>query len=542
MAQSIPSSAYEIPRLLITFPAGLNQNENPDIKECSAGWNFELGSRQTEYKPRKPFDLKGTSTNGGSITGLCQLVKRDNTETTLVFSGDVCYLWNGTTFTSKGSITTGGKMRDTYWSLGDYSIIVDANSTTHNNVKKWDATSLTDMTTGLGVNFSAKYCIVHLNRVWYFNIWSNGVHYPHMIVASKFEDPTSLDTSLRGGATSSGGGSFSTGLEAFYLLTPDLKEINGVSLFQNVLTISTNQGQIYNLTGTSGSTFQFVPFYVGSSAIGTEAMANIGNDIIYMKKGGNINLMRSVQYFGDVRANDISRWIPTHTKDLTDAIIIYEQDYQKIYFFVSNKVLVLFKDILYADSTDNAADSGLSPWSVYITDHENNFNTLAAKYMYYPGTTNYTVLWGDNAGNIYDINGTGAGDAALYSVNTSRTTRIIDETVINPFPWYSEILLGSIQYHRDAAQSTMNISFQWSDEYNVSISSVVLKGATSGNTGPCYNRSSYYNKNAYYSQGFQFGDVVSHQHFSPTGKGSGFYLTLGNQGTSQWRIDHLELF
>ena len=544
MAQPIANSTYSEPRLLIKFPGGLNQNENPDIGEASEGWNFELGARQTEYKPRKPFDLLGTSTNGGAITGICQLITRSNVETTLVFSGDTCYLWDGSsTFTSKGSITDGAKIRDTYWSLDDYLIMTDVNQTTHDNVKMWDGTTFQDLPTGLGVSFSAKYSVVHLNRVWFFNVWVNGVHYPHMIIASAFEDPQTLDNTLRGGATNVGGGSFSTGLEAFYLLSPDLKAINGATVFQNALVISTDAGQIFVLSGTQGANFIFTPFFTGSSAIGTEAMANVGNDVIYVRKGGNINLLRSTQYFGDVRANDISRWIPTHTKDLTDALIVYEQDYQKVYFFVTDMVLVLFKDILYGQDTDTAVNAGLSPWSVYKTDHTSSFNTNAAKYMYLPGTTTYTVIWGDNAGHLFDMNGTGAsGDAGSYQVNTSRTTRLIDETVINPFPWASEILLGKVQYHRDAAQSTLNLSFSWSDEYNVSTSAITLKGPTTGNTGPCYNRSSYYNDSAYYSQGFQFSDTVSNQHFSPSGKGPGFYLTLGNQGTTQWRIDHLELY
>lgn len=531
---------YDIPKLILNFPAGLNQNENPDLKEASAGWNFELGARQTELKPRLPFDLIATATNGAPITGICQLVKRDATQSTLVFAGTVCYEWDGTStgFTSRGTITSGAKMREAYWSLGDYIIMADANSTSHNNVKKWDGTTFSDV---LGT-FSAKYCVIHLNRAWYFNIWTGGVNYPHMIVVSAFEDPTTVDTTKRGGATTVGGYAFTTGLEAFYLLSPDLKEINEVSVFQNVLILSTKDGQLFKLTGTNSKDFQFTPFYVGSSAVGTESMANIGNDVVYVNKSGNINLLRAVQEYGDVSSSDVARWIKNHVKNLTNAIIVYEQFSQKVYFFVANKVLVLYKDILYATMAESADNAGLSPWSVYVTDHSSQFNTLSAKYMYIPGTTNFTTYWGDSTGNIYDMNGVGNGDAGTYSINLSRTTRVIDMTVIAPFPWAGDILMGKVMYHRDSAPTSLNISFAWSDEYNTSISSVLLKGPPTNNNGACWNRSSYWNGSSYWSQGFQFSDVISHQTFSPTGKGSGFYLTIGTQGVNTWRVDQLELY
>ena len=89
----------------------------------------------------------------------------------------------------------------------------------------------------------AKFAIVHLDRVWLFNIKIGSTLFPDMILACKFEDPTNWDSSTRGGPTTVGGGSFSTGLEAFFLKVPDLKPINGVTIFQNTIVFSTTNGR-----------------------------------------------------------------------------------------------------------------------------------------------------------------------------------------------------------------------------------------------------------------------------------------------------------
>ncbi len=543
--QYIPANqALEEPRFILSFPAGINQNQTPDIGEASDGYNFELGARQSKLIPRAPFDLKGTSPNKQPINGIHQLTKRSTgIQTTLITSGPNVYQWDGSnTWTLVGTVPSGTELRDIYWSLGDYLVFTDVNTSTASEIVMWDGTTFSIMPTALPDSFSAAYSVVWNSRVWFFNITSKGVNYSHMIVASAFENPQNLNISARGGPVNLGGSTFPTGLEAFFLLTPDLKGINGATVFQNVLIISTVDGQLFKLTGTNAADFQFTNFYVGSAAIGTECMVNIGNDVAYIRKGGNINLMISVQAFGDVKSNDIARWIPNSTKNISDSISIYDQTAQKIYFFIQDMVLVMFKDILYGGQTDSAINQGLSPWSIYKTNHPNKFNATSAKYLKIPGTNNYSVYWGDSSGNVYDINGTGTGgDSGTYPVQLSRTSRIIDEEVMAPFPWNEEILLGKIQYRR-ISDTSINISFQWTDEYNTSIVTVPLKGPPVSNNGPVYNGNAYYNKNSYYSQGFQFANVLSHQNFSPTGKGTGFYITIGNQGASAWQLDHITLY
>lgn len=542
MAQYIPSNdLMEQPRMILRFPAGINQNQTPDIQEASDGYNFELGARSTKLIPRLPFDLKGTSPNGATINGIMQLITRANAQTTLIQSGTNVYQFDGTTWTLKGTVNSAAtKLRDTYWALGDYIIMSDVGST--NPVSMWDGTTYQTMPTGLGVTFSAKYCVIWNSRAWFFNVTVNGVNYPHMIVASYFENPQSLSTTARGGPANLGGTTFATGLEAFYLLMPDLKPINGVTLFQNVLTISTENGQLFTLSGNSAANYAFNDFYAGSFGVGSELMANIGNDVMYVQNGGNIKLLRTVQAFGDVKANDIARWIPDAVKNVNSGLICYDQTYQKIYFFITNQVLVLYKDILYGTYTESSVQQGLSPWSIYKTAHSNNFNTNAAKYLQIPGSTNYTVYWGDSNGNLFDMNGTGTNDAGTYPVQVSRTSRLIDDEIMAPFPWNEEILVGRVLYRRIGNPTNLTVAFQWTDEYNTSTASITLKAPPIGNIGAVYNSKSYYNATSYYSQGFQLANVMSNQTFSPTGKGTGFYITLGNQGGTTWEVDHLALY
>lgn len=526
------------------FAGGLNELQTPHVFECGEGRNFELSLKQSKLVPRKPFDLKGTATAALPINGFVQLVKRDNSETTLVQSGDTVYLWDGaSSFTSKGTVSSSSRLRDTYWSLGDYSVITDIGKATV--VKKWDGTTFSTLTTGLGVNFFAKYGVVHNGRMWFFNV-KTSTDTPHLMVASAFEDPTSLSISLRGGPTTGGGGSFSTGLEAFYMLSPDLKPINGAMVFYGQLLISTEGGRIFKLTGTSAATYAWSEYYAGSCALGDESMCDIGNDIVYMKAGGNIDRLITTQESGDVTTDDLSRWIPTTVKDLTACKTIYDQKNQKVFFFVADKVLVLYKTLIGGE---------LSPWSVYTTQESFAFNTNAAKYMKMPGTQVYTVYFGDSVGRIFDMNGSGAnGDAGTSTISVMRKTRYIsdgegaqkqsDGSMVGGLNLRRRILSGEIVYRRVEDPCDVAIECDWGDEYNTSSSTVALKGAPTGSQAIYFsgagNYAAYYGGTYYYGSGGQFAKKISSQSFSPTGKGPGFFLKISLDTATDFQIDYID--
>lgn len=519
----------------IYFGGGLNEQQQPDINEAASGsYNFELSKDSNKLTPRAPFDLAGTATNAGDIRGFVQLVKRDDSETTLVQAGNTVYLWDGaSSFTSKGSCSATSQLRDTYWSLNDFSVITDLQKLTA--VSKWDGTTFSALTTGLGSTLYAKYGIVHNGRVWLFNV-KTSTDTPHLMVASAFENPTSYDTSLRGGPSTDGGGSFSTGLEAFYMLAPDLRPINGVAkTLAGDLIISTVEGSLFKLSGTSASTYKWDNFYPGSQAVGSESMVPTGNDVMYMRRGGNIESLVSTQNYGDVAADDLSRWIPRTVKDLSESIAVYDQKNQKVFFFVTSKVLVLFKDILYGGALvgDKGERAKLSPWSVYRTEDSAGFNTSAAKFMRRPGTRELSVYFGASDGRIFDLNGTGTtGDAGATTIQTLRKTRLYESDI-------RHITRGNVQYRR-LNEVSFSVDVEWADEYNTSSASVILKGPPSNNTGGYFGGTLYFGGSNYFSEGFAFADRISHQNFSQVGRGVAASASFSASTTKTWQVDTVE--
>ncbi len=509
----------------IVFPYGLNENEQPDIGEAyKESQNFKLSKSTVSFQPRSPFDSVATATNASEVKGLMQLVKRDSTQTTLVQAGDTVYKWDGaSTFSNVATVTSTSKLRASYWSLDDHLIITDIQKATV--VKKWDGTTFASLTTGLAGALYAKYSVVHQGRVWLFNITEATTSLPHVILASAFEDPENYSSSLR-----SGDSSFLTGDEAFFLVTPDVREINGVAVFRDLLIISTKEGRLFKLTGTDSTNYAFEEFYTGSAAIGNETMVNIGNDVVYMRAGGNIESLVATDTFGDVATDDLSRFIPTQVDGLSDGIAVYDQSRQMVMFFVTGKVLVLFKDIL---------PSGFSPWSVYKTDHTSNFTTSVAVYMRRPGTSEFTVYFGGSAGQIYDLNGDGNGDGGSVDIVARRKTRYIDKQAAQ-VDFSRQILTGRVIYRR-LSEVELGVTLQWGDTYHDSEAFITLKGPPAGDSGIYYGGTIYYGQSIYYGQGFGFAQRLSSKGFSSTGKGPGFFLSAEVQSDRDFQIDEIRI-
>jgi hypothetical protein len=521
----------------ISFGGGLNEQTSPHPSEAALGsYNFELAKDSYQLRPRKVWDLAGTLPNGRQVNGIMQLITRAGNETTIVEGGGVVYQWSGSsTFTAVGSCATASKLRDVYWALDDYIVCTDIEKSTV--VKKWNGTAFSTLTTGLGTSLYAKYGVVHLGRLWLFNV-TTSTDTPHLMVASAFEDPTSYSTVRR-----AGGATVSTGLEAFYMLTPDLKPINGACLFHGDLVISTKEGRLYKLTGSDGRDFAWVDFYSGSAVISDEAMVNIGNDVAYVRRGGNIELLSATQNYGDVSSDDVSRWIPTTVADLTSALAVYDQTNQKVYFFVTDKVLVFFKDIFYGSALINANGerAKLSPWSIYKTQYSATSLTMvsAAKYMKRPGTNEYTVYFGDDAGRIIDMNGEGDnGDIGSTDITLVRKTRSFDETQgVNT---QSHITRGLVEYRRNT-ECSISIDCDFGDSYASSVASITLKGPPTSSGSGTWGGTSYFGGTTYWSEAFAFSQNRSHQNFSHVGRGNGLVLTVSSENSVQYLVDGIEL-
>ena len=448
------------------------------------------------------YEFSGNSV----INGFIQLITSSGVKHTLIQSSDRVYAWDGsTTWTLKDTLLADSRLRGVNWTLGDYSVVVDLFK--NSVVKKWDGTSFTTLTTGLVNPLKAKYALVHLGRVWLFNVES-GVDTPHLILASAFENPESYDTSERAIT-----GTFATGLEAFYITVPNLKPINGVALFFGTLVISTVDGVLYKLIGSDANDFEIIPYYTGSSAIGTETFANIGNDVVYMRQGV-VESLRVTDTSGDVATDDISRWIRPSVSGVTDAITVYDRDRQKVYFFIgNNKVLVLFK---------NKIGTGLSPWSVYMTNHESSFQTNAAIHMKNPasGLNDNYVYFGDDKGNIYHMDGDINGDNGDTDIQVFRRSLYFESDQIE-----LEGISGRVYYKR-VADVDLTMQFEFGDDYSTTTCLIPLEGPPTTDNAAYWGGDSYWGGEFYWNAGFKFSSIMTTKGYSPVGKGTGIHMLL----------------
>ena len=205
--------------------------------------------------------------------------------------------------------------------------------------------------------------------------------------------------------------------------------------------------------------------------------------------------------------------------------------------------MVLFKDLLGGE---------LSPWSVYTTQETFNFDVDAAAYIKMPGTQNYSVYFGDSAGRVFDLNGSGtSGDAGASDIQVYRKTRFIedgeggDKNGRGALDFNHQVLDGIITYRRVADSCSVTIGFDWGDEYNKSEATITLKGAPGASSGNYYGGTIYYSGTtavaAYYSLGNLFARKISSQTFSPTGKGPGCFVDVSLETSTDFQIDSIEL-
>ncbi len=511
----------------ILFTGGINQQGDFNIQdgECSAGQNFKLDQNTREFRPREPQDLVATATNQDEITGIMQLIERDGTQSQLVIAGVQVYEWDlGSTFTSRGNVTTDSRLREAYWSLDDILIITDLDL--NNVVKTWDGTTFGTLTHGIGgvTNLKAKYAVEYAHRMWLFNVDTDGTALPHVCLASEFEDDNNFDSTVQ--SKGQDGTTAPTVTDAFFMTTPNLREINGVAKFFNTIVISTVGGELFKLEGFDATDFKWTSFYPRSAAVGTEAIQTIGNDVVFMKDGGAIDLLSSTEQFGDVAVDDLSRFILDEVSGLTDAQIVYDQTNQQVLFFVTDKVLVLDKSRIR---------SGVSPWAKYVTGMANSFNTKAAKYLKLADGS-YKVYWGDDVGRILDFRGTGtSGDRGAISVNTTRTIKRIEGSQL-----INGNAHGLVEYKR-VGQNVLNITLNWHRNYGETSASVPLLGPITAGNPPFFGGSFYFGGDHYFNEGVVSTEQISYKGFTPAGRGPGVTVILDVLSTNDFLINRIIL-
>lgn len=487
-----------------------------DPRECTDGRNYRLDLEDSDFSPRNGYELVFTAANAGKVNGFVTHQRSDGSVTMLVQAGGNVYQWDGVTATLRGTVPANSKLRGRFehaWELDDKVLITDL--TLSQPVMEWDGTTLKTVATNIGNPFYAKYCFVSDERAFFANVFSL-IAIPHMIVGSERSDYAVLSTGNRPSSALNEG-------DPFFLLTPDLKPVNGIIEAFQVITISSRNGQLFKLVGSSAKDFAFGKFFPRSAASGDEALVYVGNDAVY-GRASRLESLSSTDKFGDVQSDDISIPIQDVLK-AKEWQIVYNARVQRIYFFPDNtgECWVFHKDL---------GTSGVSPWVRWTTTHSLDFQPTAAMNCLDPADGLEYVFMGDSLGNVYRLEGSGYSDPSSTNVITSRKSALFQAPADAE---YFEVE-GWIRY-RAEDEITLTLTFEWAGE-NVFDSTVSLTlPQVSGR--PTYGGTTYYGGTDYY--GTPFKKRLRRIKFPTTGQSSGFQVKTEVSAATSFEIAEIGL-
>lgn len=402
--------------IVIKFGGGLHTRAPEDEigdREAADGVNFDLDAENSDLRPRPPFDLLGTAPNAGSIRGGGSFRKADGTVKAFFQAGNTVYDWDGDSFTASPVLDTvnanaklRGHWRSHSWDLDALLIVTDL--ALLEPVMEWnggtgasdwiDVAFRSSPSTAFGSAVHAKYASVSDERLFLYNIKNGSTNLPHMIVGSQRSDYEEISVSNRP-ASSLGEA------DPFFLLTPDLRSINGAVEALGARVVSTNHGRAFNIEGASAKDFAIKEFYPGSAASGDESLAYIGNDIIYGRQG-RIESVRDTDRFGDTEADDLTKAVLDQVKGFTSWTTVYNSRLNRVYLFPGNGSEVWVFDTVTRDGEQ-------SPWMRWRTSHPLAFQPTFVMSMLDPLDGLEYVFMGDASGNVYRLEGTGSfGDGA----------------------------------------------------------------------------------------------------------------------------------
>lgn len=519
--------------LTIKFGGGLHTRASADeidAREAANGANFLLDLENRELRNRTPFDLIGQVPNASEIRGGFSLVKADGSVSTCFQAGAAVYEWDGSsTFTRIGTVNASAKLRGHHrshnWALSNKVLITDLNLV--DVVKEWDGTTFQSVTFTDGSagasgaafgTFYAKYLNVSNERAVFSHVRDPGATTPHMMVGSKRGDYTFISDSQRPASALSEE-------DPFFLLTPDLRPINGHVEAFGTTVLSTERGQLFNLTGSSAKDFAFSDFYPGSAAAGSEAVAYIGNDIIYGRQG-RIESVRDTDRFGDSEADDLTKGIADQVAGYTGWRIVYNSRLNRSYLFPEgvSEVWVL----------NNAMRDGqISPWMRWTTDHDLAFQPTFVMSMLDPADGLEYVFMGDATGNVYRLEGSGGdGDGGVRDIAVDWLTKLFSAPADAQF--YK--VEGYIKYHKGEA-ATVNITMQYAGETAFDELCTVELPAVSG--GSYYGGDAYYGGESYHN--VPFTSRLVRKKFFPAGQANEFQLRVQVAGVTDIRVNEIGL-
>ena len=516
--------------VIVKFGGGLNTRPPEDEindREAAGGQNFLLDVKNSELRNRKPFDLVATAPNAGSILGGGSYVNSSGVVKAFIQAGDTVYDFDGTAFDASPILDTvnanaqlRGHWRTHSWTLDDKVLVTDLSL--NEVVKEWDGTTWQDVTftdqSGAGFgNFFAKYLSVSNERAVFSNI-KDASATPHMVVGAKRGAFTQITVTNRP--------SSAIALDdPFFLLSPDLKPINGhVEAFGTTL-ISTEAGELFNLTGSDSQDFAFGSFYPGSAGRGEESLLYIGNDVIYGRPG-RIESARDTDRFGDSEADDITLDVADQIKGYNSWTSVYNSRLNRVYLFPSGQSEVwVFQTGMRGGET--------SPWMKFVTNHALAFQPTFVQSMLDPSDGLEYIFMGDSSGNVYRMEGTGAsGDGGSSTITTEWLSKLFTA------PFDSEIydIEGWIKYRRGAAFQVA-IQLEYAGE-NIFDSAITVDVPANVGTD-FYTGSKYYTNSVYY--GSSFTDRLVRQQITIPGGSNEFQVRVTVDDVDDFTINEIGL-
>lgn len=548
MVSPLPPKDYDV---TLKFGGGLHtraSEDEIDPREAADGKNFLLDLENRELRRRPPFDLIGTVPNAAEIRGGASLLKADGTVSFLIQAGTKVYEWNGlTTFTEKATVNVNAKLRGHFrthnFTLDSKVLITDLSLL--ETVKEWDGTTwasvafLSNPSNSFG-SFSAKYVTVQDERAIYAHTKDAGGTFPHMIVGSLRSDYATISVDDRPSSALSEE-------DPFFLLTPDLRPINGLVAAFGTTIISSEKGQIFNLSGASAKDFAFDPFFPGSAASGQESVEYIGNDILYGRQG-RIESVRDTERFGNAENDDLTVGIADQIEDIEGWRLVFNSRLNRVYCFPdegsevwvfntamrnANPVAKLRGGQGDAASQISSALSGgsrLSPWMRWTTEHEFAFQPTFVMSMLDPLDGLEYVFMGDGDGNLFRLEGSGAeGDAGDTNIDMSWLSKLFSA----PLDAQAYEVQGYIKYRKDVA-ATVRLTFQYAGEAIFNHSVEITMPAVAGRN--------YYAGGAYYSDGFYYGSIsgrLSRRGFHVPGQANDFQVLVEIGGVNESGINEI---
>lgn len=497
-----------------------------DVREDAGGANFALNLDTSALTPRKPFDLIATAPNAGEIRGIIELIKSDGSVSTLIQAGGNVYSWDGeATFTLVGTVSANAKLRGGRHStsqVDDKVLIADLNLV--ENVKTWDGSTFEDLTTSVP-NFKARYILVDNERALYGDVSAAGVATPHLLVVSG-RGATSTATDLGEVTVTVRPGSALDESDPAYMPTPDTRAINGLELAFGLILISTNEGRVWKLSGSSSKNYAIEGFYSNSAAAGAEAIAVIGNDVL-VGQPGRIDTLVGSERFGDVRRDDPSRVISDKISDVREWKIVHNPRESRTYLWPKDgSSLWTFATNLYVPAASSAVEqearADLSPWAEWkTTAGDGDFRQTAAALARRSTDKIDVVYFGGRAGQIYQLEGDGDQDAGTDDVTVQRLTGFIGP----PIGGYENIQ-GYIDTKKGFASEITLTVRQLGTSYDLDVDQTVSIPALSNI--PTFGGAFYFGGDVFFNT--EFNGRVARQQWSSTGDSSFFQLLISYVG------------